>query len=102
MNKLFVSVLLAISLHLLSTGNASAQHYVAVRPVKPSADTRAPAPGPDYVWIHEEWKWEHGRYVWSGGYWALPPYRGASWINGYWKRGHEGWTWVMGHWAKTG
>ena len=79
-----------------------AQHYVTVRPVKQGTVTRSPAPGPDYVWISEEWKWVHTEYVWAGGYWAAPPYKNGSWVHGYWKRGHEGWTWVPGHWARTG
>lgn len=64
-----------------------------------AADTVAPAPGPGYVWVGGEWRWNGMGWVWSNGYWATPPWGGAVWIRGYWYRGpFGGWRHAPGHW----
>jgi hypothetical protein len=75
---------------------ASAQVYVTVRPTPPVI-VRPIAPGPNHVWIGEEWEARNGVYVHTGGHWALPPHPGQIWIGGHWAHRH-GWYWVPGHW----
>ena len=66
-------------------------------PPAPPSETVIAAPGPGYVWVPGEWQW-HGRWVWVGGYWAVPPHASAIWVDGYWSRGPYGWHRVPGYW----
>ena len=81
--------------------SASAQIYIKVRPVVP-VRVRPVAPGPQAIWIDEEWKPNGKAYVYAGGYWATPPHQGFIWIPGHWKRHPEyGEYWIAGHWKKA-
>jgi outer membrane lipoprotein SlyB len=66
-------------------------------PPAPQVDVVVAAPGPGYAWIPGAWEW-HGRWVWVGGYWAVPPHPAAVWVEGYWVRGPYGWHRVEGRW----
>ncbi|HXT10305.1 MAG TPA: glycine zipper domain-containing protein [Candidatus Angelobacter sp.] len=70
---------------------------VSEAPPPPQSEPVVVAPGPGYVWTPGTWEW-HGRWVWVGGYWALPPYPGAVWVGGYWVHGRYGWHRMPGHW----
>jgi outer membrane lipoprotein SlyB len=66
-------------------------------PPPPQTDAVVVAPGPGYIWVPGAWEWR-GRWVWAGGYWALPPYPGGVWVEGYWVHGPYGWHRVPGRW----
>ena len=70
---------------------------VSQGPPPPPSEPVVVAPGPGYVWVPGEWEW-HGRWVWVGGYWGVPPHPSAIWIDGYWTRGPYGWHRVPGYW----
>ena len=57
-------------------------------------------PSPRHRWVAEEWVWRGGTYVYTPGYWALPPRPNAYWVPGHWTRRtyHPGYRWVPGHW----
>lgn len=79
---------------------ASAQDVIVkVRPEIPRYE-RIVAPSPRHVWIEEEWESRGGRYVFTGGHWAVPPHAGWMWIPGHWKQHPRGWFWTPGHWAR--
>lgn len=80
-----------------SASAQSATIYVKVRPVAPVV-VRPVAPSPHHVWIEEEWRPNGTAYVYSGGYWAVPPHPGYVWVPGHWKMHHNGEYWVPGHW----
>jgi len=71
--------------------------YVAQPPPPPVAEAVIVAPGPSYVWVGGEWAW-HGRWVWAGGRWILPPRPYAVWVGGGWLHGSHGWRHSPGHW----
>jgi hypothetical protein len=96
LSGLFVFAFLMIGISL----SAGAQTiYVKVRPPVPVVVRTAP-PSPNHVWVAEEWRPSGAGYVYSGGYWAAPPYHGAVWIPGHWKNHTNGQYWVPGHWRK--
>jgi len=70
---------------------------VGEAPPPPPAETVIVAPGPGYVWVPGAWEW-HGRWVWVGGFWAVPPHPAAVWVDGYWVRGPYGWHREPGRW----
>lgn len=67
-------------------------------PPPPATEPVVVAPGPGYAWVPGEWSWR-GRWVWVGGYWAVPPYPHAVWVHGGWYRGAHGWYRSRGHWG---
>jgi hypothetical protein len=69
-----------------------------MRPPVATLRTRPAAPSPRHVWIEEEWAPRGTSYTWKGGYWALPPHRGAAWVPGHWRHVRRGWVWRPGHW----
>jgi hypothetical protein len=93
--KTFLAVAIALSCGVTS---ASAQIYVNVRPRHDVVVVRPVAPGPRHVWVDEDWRQDHGRYVYSGGYWAAPPRRGGAWVPGHWRDTPRGSVWIGGHW----
>lgn len=63
------------------------------------ADTVVAAPGPGYAWVAGEWQWNGMGWVWTRGYWAVPPWPSAVWVHGYWYRGpFGGWRHSPGRW----
>jgi len=94
-------VLIMLSIMLTSIAYSStAQIYVNVRPVRPTAVVRVDAPSPRHVWIDEDWRWDNGRYVWAGGRWEEPPHAGWRYHPGRWEHGPHGDRWVGGRWAR--
>jgi len=102
MKKKFVKLLL-FSLILFSVSlSASAQIYVKIRPVMPVV-VRTERPGPNHVWIGEEWNENNGTYAYAGGYWGNPPNAGDWWEAGHWNHHREyGHQWVRGRWRGRG
>jgi hypothetical protein len=88
---------------MINTPNTAAapapteQAEVAQAPPPPPTETMVVAPGPGYTWVPGDWAWR-GRWVWVGGYWALPPYPHAVWVHGGWHRGPHGYYHAGGHW----
>jgi hypothetical protein len=102
---------LALSVILLGVGALHAQRVAvgvgigvpapvygyAPMPVAPAAAYAPayPAPAYGYTWVGGYYYPFGGRYVWHAGYWARPPYVGASWVGpryvgrayygGYWR-----------------
>ena len=72
---------------------------VAQAPPQPPPETIIVAPSPGYVWVAGDWEW-HGRWVWVGGRWILPPYPHAVWVGGVWTRGPHGYRHSPGHWRR--
>jgi hypothetical protein len=99
MNKLLSGLFVCAFLTLGIGFSAQAQVsvYVKVRPVAPVV-VRPVAPSPNHIWVAEEWRPSGNTYVYSGGYWAMPPHPGWYWVPGHWKRHEYGEYWVPGHW----
>jgi hypothetical protein len=91
---LFTAIIMAVSF------SASAQIFVKIRPTHTVVVRSAP-PSPAHVWIDEEWTPRGNTYVYTGGYWAVPPHPGYFWVPGHWaaRRGY-GERWVPGHWRR--
>jgi hypothetical protein len=70
---------------------------VAAPPPPPRVETVVVAPGPGYVWVAGDWTWR-GSWVWTGGYWAVPPRPGVVWVRASYVRGPRGWHHHPGHW----
>lgn len=87
-----------ISFAAITTTNA--QIIIKVRPAAPVVRARPLAPGPRHVWVAGEYAWQGGTYVYTDGYWAVPPARFRVWKEGHWKKRPGGWIWVRGHWVR--
>ncbi len=79
--------------------SSSAQIYVGVRPVRPAV-VRVAAPSPAHVWIDEDWRVDHGAYVFAGGRWEAPPHPGWHYTAGYWDHDGHGHRWHAGRWHR--
>lgn len=80
--------------------SSCAPSYVAVRPAPP-AYARPVAPGPGYVWVHDNWIWQGGRYQFVPGYWSAPR-RGRVWTEGNWQARGGRYYWTPGRWRAGG
>ena len=67
-------------------------------PLQSFAESRPPAPYPDYVWAPGYWYWSGGRYLWIGGGWVAPR-PGHVWVSARWVYGSDGWEFSPGGWA---
>lgn len=56
------------------------------------------APGPGYIWTDGFYDLQGGRWVWVGGRWARPPYRGARWVHPSWEPRGRGYRYHKGYW----
>lgn len=81
----------------VGVGPAYGGYYVA--PPPPAYAYAAPvaqvAPYPGGVYINGYWNFYGGRYAWQPGYYARPPYAGATW---YGPRYHGG-RYYGGYWG---
>jgi len=76
------------------------KHYVKVRPAPPRY-TRVVSPGPGYVYIQDDWRWDPGagNWVWYGNRWVPAPQPQQVWVPGAWiEISGGGWTWRAGGW----
>jgi hypothetical protein len=78
--------------------NSNAQIYVTIRPARPVVVNRPSQPGPDYIWVDEDWRAGNNRYEWAGGHWVARPRQEAVWVPGHWDRQDRGEYWVPGTW----
>jgi hypothetical protein len=92
--KMLLGVAIALT---CGATTSSAQIYVSVHP-RHDVVVRTPAPSPRHVWVDEEWRPQHGHYVYAGGYWAAPPRVGMVWVPGHWRDTRRGSIWIAGHW----
>jgi hypothetical protein len=76
----------------------SAQVFVRIGPPAPVVERRIPPPSPRHVWVNGYYRWDGRAYVWSPGYWAVPPRPRAVWIAPRWERRHGGWVFIEGRW----
>ena len=70
---------------------------VTEAPPAPQVEVQVAAPGPAFVWTPGYWAW-HGRWVWVGGRWVVPPHRHAIWVAGHWGHRGHGYVWIGGRW----
>ncbi|MEO6668116.1 MAG: hypothetical protein ABIN36_01485 [Ferruginibacter sp.] len=97
--KKFISKFVAIIAILLSGFMISnAQVVIKVRPGPPVVRVRPVTPGPRHIWVDGEYAWRGGTYVYTDGYWAVPPSRRTHWKAGHWKHRRDGWIWIPGRW----
>ncbi|MBC7536357.1 MAG: YXWGXW repeat-containing protein [Ferruginibacter sp.] len=90
------AMLLSITLVCFLAGNA--QVVIKVRPGPPVIRVRPASPGPRHVWVNGNYIYRGGKYVYTDGYWSVPPPRYRNWREGHWKKRRGGWVWMPGHW----
>ncbi|HXW96311.1 MAG TPA: YXWGXW repeat-containing protein [Gemmatimonadales bacterium] len=73
--------------------------FVARRPPDDRVEVVGVAPGPGYVWIAGNWRWERGDYVWGPGHWAVAERGYHRWEPGHWRHARGGWYWIDGRWS---
>jgi hypothetical protein len=105
MKKILLAAALAagyIACAIPAVAQVSGGIYVQFGPPAPVYEPAPPPPpAPYYVWVPGYYRYDGGRYVWVGGRYARPPYRGAAWVPGYWRHhGHDGWYYEQGHWSE--
>ncbi|GAB2811690.1 hypothetical protein GCM10027043_08940 [Ferruginibacter profundus] len=81
------------------SGSASAQLFVDVKPAY-HAVQRPPQPGPNHVWVDEEWQPKGKKYRYTGGHWETSPHTGYVRTPGHWQNSRRGNTWIRGSWRK--
>ena len=99
MKKRLIKLLCMIIILFTVSLSASAQIYVKVRPTFHVRE-RPPQPGPDYVWIDEEWRPNGRRYRYAGGHWERAPHHGYHREPGHWQTTRRGDMWVRGTWRR--
>jgi hypothetical protein len=54
------------------------------------------------VWVSGYWRWSDGYadWVWSNGYWAIPPYEGVVYVAPSYREGPSGVVFVDGGWCE--
>ena len=81
----------------LAAGAANArQMFVRVAPPPPPREVMIVRPGPRHVWVPGYYRWTGRHYVWTRGYWAMPPRPAAAWVPGYWAPRRGGHVWIAG------
>lgn len=94
---------LAIAGGLFLSASLAAGAQIAVRigpPPERPVEVIPANPHPGWVWQPGFHRWDGARYVWVGGHYAEPPYRGAHWVEGHWRQSPRGYVWVEGHWRR--
>ena len=81
-----------------ATGGMSGRLYVRTGPPTAVVERRAPSPGPEFVWIAGDYRWNSRQYVWVAGHWERKPHARAVWVPGRWVHGSRGWYFVEGKW----
>ncbi|WP_321473092.1 hypothetical protein [uncultured Paludibaculum sp.] len=83
----------------LATGGANAAEvFVRFGPPPPPREVVVVRPGRHHVWVPGFYSWNRGGYVWTNGYWAVPPRGRAAWVPGRWAPRRGGYVWVGGYW----
>jgi hypothetical protein len=97
MKKFFSVGILALA---LAIGEANAAE-VFVRfgpPPPPRREFIVRRPSLRHVWVPGYYRWAGHHYVWTNGYWAMPPRPHAVWVPGYWQARRGGQVWIGGYW----
>jgi WXXGXW repeat (2 copies) len=84
-------------LFIVSIACSPSTSVVTERPAPPVVVVRTAAPYPHAIWVGDEWRWKHGRYVYVRPHYVKSR-RGAVWIDGHWKNTPRGFVWLRGHW----
>ncbi len=97
MKKLTVisSFLLVLAIFLAGCGPSAV--VVRERPVAPVV-VRPVAPGAGYVWVEGNYVRRGRGYVYSPGYWAVPPRGRSAYRPGYWVQSPRGYYYKRGRW----
>lgn len=66
-------------------------------PLRQEVITQEPSPG--YVWIRGSWERTPDAWNWVSGRWVKPPFLRARYISGYWRYDQGRYLWSGGHWA---
>ena len=89
------SIILLILITLAGCGPSAV--VVRERPVAPVV-VRSAAPGANYVWVEGNYVRRGRGYVYSPGYWAVPPRGRTVYKPGYWVQSPRGYYYRKGRW----
>ncbi|HUZ58949.1 MAG TPA: hypothetical protein VMU83_09215 [Hanamia sp.] len=93
----FLSTLFVILLFVSGCGPSAV--VVRERPM-PTGYSHPLAPGPNYIWVSDEWIVRGGRYEYRKGYWVAARPGHLHYIGGHWQHKRRGWFWVRGYWRR--
>ena len=98
----------AIALPLVGAGCADGHYrertvyrervYVETAPPPDRYEVTPVRPSVEHVWIHGHHTYRGGTYVWVGGRYEVPPFRGARYEYGRWERDGSRHFWIEGGW----
>lgn len=71
------------------------QNALYDRPPEPREDNAPAKPG--FIWVHNRWERDGGRWVWRGGHYE-PERPGYVYVEGRWEPRGEHYQWVEGEW----
>ncbi|HVX65211.1 MAG TPA: hypothetical protein VHA11_01340 [Bryobacteraceae bacterium] len=95
MKKFFAVGIFALA---LTAGGANAEVFVRFGPPRPPREVIVVRPSARHVWVPGYYRWAGHRYVWTRGYWVMPPRPRAVWVPGYWAPRRGGHVWIAGYW----
>lgn len=81
------------------------QGVVVSKPIPAPPTFYEPVPEPaavvtNQVWVPGHWNWNGVSWVWTAGFYAVPPAPKVQWVAGHWREGLLGaYRWTPGHWA---
>ena len=97
-----IAVTLALSAALAACGGNPPPEPGAVYAVREPPPRRTEVivtrPGPDYVWVGGDWRWNGSDYEWVPGRWQALESGHSNWVPGRWHHNRRGWFYVQGHW----
>lgn len=59
--------------YMINTAANDAVVTAQTPPPPPQTEVIVAPPGPQYVWVHGQWRWNGWNWVWIEGHWALQP-----------------------------
>ena len=59
---------------------------------------RARRPGPHHVWLHGNWRYRNGRYLWIAGHWVVPPRPHVRFVPPHWDERGGSYVFFEGYW----
>jgi hypothetical protein len=68
-------------------------------PPDPLVEEIPPPPAAAYVWVPGYWYWGGNTYLWSAGYYAMPPAPGHRYVRSGWVHVDGRYRFVRGYWA---
>lgn len=97
MKKFIASLSVVIFAAIIMTGCGPSEVIVKERP-EPPRYSQPLAPGPEYIWVSNEWVVKNGVYEYRKGYWVPVSNKHRHYAEGYWESRKNGWVWISGHW----